>query len=121
MEVNVSVFCVFCSATSTAWWSKHKYITIINSNSIFSSHYQGWHNLQSLHSWVFRYLPSIVTDLNPYDFDDKLLISESPWIVDFFAPWCGHCVHFAPYFEKLAKVSDTKLYIIYMVHGDHGT
>ncbi|XP_028393271.1 dnaJ homolog subfamily C member 10-like [Dendronephthya gigantea] len=74
-----------------------------------SVHYQGWHDLSSLHSWAFRYLPSIVTELDSNDFDEIMLVSESPWIVDFFAPWCGHCVHFAPYFEKLAKRLEGKV------------
>ena len=86
-------------------YQRHSFkVTLVTKVRIFSRHYQGWHNLESLYGWVFRYLPSIVVDLNPNDFEEKLLNAEGPWVVDFFAPWCGHCVQFAPYYEKLAKV-----------------
>ena len=36
---------------------------------------------------------------------DNVVDSEDPWIIDFYAPWCGHCIQFAPHYEKVAKVS----------------
>jgi protein disulfide-isomerase A6 len=32
-----------------------------------------------------------VVDLNPNNFDHRVKDSDGIWIVEFFAPWCGHC------------------------------
>ena len=61
--------------------------------------------MDSLYSWAFQHLPSLVTQLNHQSFLDNVLDSEDAWIIDFYAPWCGHCIQFAPDFEKAAKVS----------------
>lgn len=70
----------------------------------FRSH-RGWRDVDSLYSWAFQHLPSLVTQLNYQAFLDNVLDSEDAWIIDFYAPWCGHCIQFAPDFEKAAKVS----------------
>ncbi|RCN39571.1 thioredoxin [Ancylostoma caninum] len=39
----------------------------------------------------------------------QVLDADEPWIVDFYAPWCGHCVQFAPVYEQIAKALDGKV------------
>lgn len=52
-------------------------------------------------------LPSLacaeaVIDLTPSNFDQVVLKSGKPALVEFFAPWCGHCKNLAPVYEELA-------------------
>ncbi|KAI9820964.1 MAG: hypothetical protein M1832_003436 [Thelocarpon impressellum] len=46
---------------------------------------------------------SAVLDLIPDNFDDVVLKSGKPALVEFFAPWCGHCKTLAPVYEELGQ------------------
>ena len=67
--------------------------------------YNGWNrDAQSLRAWAFEFLPSKVKTVRHNSFINKILPSTTPWIIDYYAPWCGHCQVFKPEFEKVAEV-----------------
>ena len=50
--------------------------------------------------------PFAVTDA---DFDEQVMKSESPVLVDFWADWCGPCKMIAPAVEELAEGFDGRM------------
>ncbi|KAL6561428.1 Protein disulfide-isomerase 2-3 [Orobanche minor] len=47
--------------------------------------------------------PSASVELNSRNFDELVLQSKEFWMVEFFAPWCGHCKKLAPEWKKAAN------------------
>lgn len=59
---------------------------------------------QSLRRWMHNFIPSPVKELTP-DLFKSAIASGNPWLIDFYAPWCGHCTVFEPDFISIGQVS----------------
>jgi len=46
---------------------------------------------------------SEVIELNEANFNALLMESNEPWLVEFFAPWCGHCKKLEPEWKSAAS------------------
>ena len=50
-------------------------------------------------------------ELNDQNFDQEVMKSDQPVLVDYFAEWCGPCKMQAPVIEELAKEYEGKIKI----------
>ena len=69
--------------------------------------YQGWmRDVHNLYAWAANFFPTKTFALDYNNFERLILNNnqQQPWLVDFYAPWCGHCNVFAPKFEIIAEV-----------------
>lgn len=51
----------------------------------------------------------MVTDLTDKEFEQEVINSDLPVLLDLWAPWCGPCRMIAPVVEKLSVKYDGKL------------
>ncbi|XP_066366580.1 protein disulfide isomerase-like 2-1 [Miscanthus floridulus] len=81
--------------------------------SLEPKNYEGERSVEALAEFVnseagtnvkIAAIPSSVVVLTPETFDSIVLDETKDVLVEFYAPWCGHCKHLAPVYEKLASV-----------------
>lgn len=44
-----------------------------------------------------------VLEVTDHNFSSEVLASKQPFLLDFWAPWCGPCLAIAPHVEALAS------------------
>ncbi|XP_062083502.1 probable protein disulfide-isomerase A6 [Humulus lupulus] len=79
--------------------------------SLEPKNYEGPRNTESLVEFVnseggtnvkIASIPSSVVELTDENFDEVVLDETKDVLVEFYAPWCGHCKSLAPTYEKVA-------------------
>ena len=54
------------------------------------------------------------TPISDADFQEQVLASSVPVVVDFWAPWCGPCKAMLPVFDELEKSNGAKVKFVKM-------
>ncbi|MBP2641614.1 MAG: thioredoxin [Negativicutes bacterium] len=55
---------------------------------------------------------SVVTIVDQNEFQEKVIKSDKPVLVDFWAPWCGPCKMVGPEVEAVAETYEGKAVIV---------
>ncbi|MBR8741387.1 thioredoxin [Nocardiopsis sp. MG754419] len=55
---------------------------------------------------------STVKNVTDATFNDEVLASDKPVLVDFWADWCGPCKQMAPVLDKLAEEYGDKIEVV---------
>jgi len=60
------------------------------------------------------------TDISDKDFEEKVINSQTPVLVDFWAPWCGPCKMVEPVLNELSEDYGNKIAIVKINVDENG-
>jgi len=55
---------------------------------------------------------STIVNANRENFQEEVIESATPVLVDFWAPWCGYCTKLSPILDELATEHANKMKIV---------
>ena len=67
--------------------------------------YNGQRDSTSLMKWIVGFLSVKVENLNDGNLEKTVLNTDEVVLVDYYAPWCGHCITMEPHFAIAAQVN----------------
>ena len=69
-------------------------------------------NIESFEDSNKKYEDALMEPKGNNDDPEKIMSSDKPSLVFFYAPWCGHCKNAKPEFEKVMKTAKGKAHMI---------
>ena len=53
-----------------------------------------------------------IVHISDESFEEEVLQSERPVLIDYWAEWCGPCIHFAPVLDEVASEYSDRLKVV---------
>ncbi|XP_051160917.1 dnaJ homolog subfamily C member 10-like [Leptopilina boulardi] len=73
--------------------------------------YNGQRDFFSMLLWITGFFPVKVKELTSSTFQKDVLKGNELHLVDFYAPWCGHCQRLEPHYNIVAQLLEGKIQV----------